>query len=86
MAKFSKLQRFRHIVASLDWDLFLPTILVAIVILSACVPPLSNWHMFCLVFIMPIVLIILALTIWRAVKTGTEVAKYFDNHEKREGL
>jgi hypothetical protein len=86
MAKRSKLQLLKQIAQHIDWEFFLVRVWALIVILIACIPPLYDWHEFCLLFGVPILIISIVWTAWQATKAGTEIANDTEEHEKREGL
>jgi predicted ABC-type exoprotein transport system permease subunit len=81
MDKRSKFAGFLRFLRLLGGFSFLFRAWVLAVIMIVCVPPLCDWHAYCLAFFMPFLLISLALSIWRATLAGTKLAYHTEEDQ-----
>ncbi len=81
MDKRNKLGELLRLYELLGGHFFLVRAWALAVILIACIPPQYDWHAYCLALLMPILLISLALSIWRVAGDGTDFAYHTEENE-----
>jgi len=52
------------------------------VFLIACLPPRCGWHTYCLLLVVPMLVLSLVMPIWRLIKIGTGFAQSESKDEK----
>jgi hypothetical protein len=83
MVKRSKNGLWGRLLAVIDDRLLLYRAWALVIIMITCLPPRCNWHTYCLLLGMPVLLISLALSIWQAIRVGTDFA---DNNSEPQNL
>jgi hypothetical protein len=85
MGKKPKFADLKQVFRLLDGFHLLFRSWVLAVILIVCIPPRYDWHVYCLIFGMPLLLISLVLPIWRAVEGGTGFAYHTEEDKSSNG-